>query len=74
MAVRVADTLKQQNDLTSFPVAYAEGIWVNTASSGEPSYKTLQELYATNALGGTGSSTYELSFDEASAELTIAFN
>lgn len=70
MAVRVADTLKQQNDLTSFPVAYAEGIWVNTASSGEPSYKTLQELYATNAL----SSTYELSFDDSSSELTITFN
>lgn len=71
MAVRVADTLKQQNDLTSFPVAYAEGIWVNTASSGEPSYKTLQELYALGELAG---STYELSFDEASSELTITFN
>ena len=73
MAVRVADTLKQQNDLTSFPVAYAEGIWVNTAKSGEPSYKTLQELYALGSLAG-GSGGYELSFDESSSELTIAFN
>lgn len=71
MAVRIADTLKQQNDLTSFPIAYADGIWV---SVGDEEFKTLQELYAQGALGGGDGADLSQYFtkDEIAQEITKA--
>lgn len=55
MAVRVADSLKQQNDLKSFPVAYSEDIWLDqNKGKGDADYKDLQTLYNENKLGGSG--------------------
>ena len=55
MAVRVADTLKQQNDLKTFPVAFSEDIWIDqNKGEGDANYKDLQTLYNEGALGGSG--------------------
>lgn len=55
MAVRVADSLKQQNDLKTFPVAYSEDIWIDkNKGEGDADYKDLQTLYNEGALGGSG--------------------
>ena len=55
MAVRVADTLKQQNDLKTFPVAFSEDIWIDqNKGAGDANYKDLQTLYNEGALGGSG--------------------
>ena len=55
MAVRIADSLKQQNDLKTFPVAYSEDIWIDkNKGEGEKDYADLQELYNEGALGGSG--------------------
>lgn len=55
MAVRVADTVKAQNDLKSFPVAYSEDIWLDqNKGKGDADYKDLQTLYNENKLGGSG--------------------
>lgn len=60
MAVRVADSLKQQNDLKTFPVAYSEDIWIDkNKGEGEKDYADLQELYNEGALGGSGLPTPE---------------
>lgn len=54
MAVRIADTLKQQNNLTTFPVAYGEDIWLDeNKGSGTANYDTLQNLYNDGKLGGS---------------------
>lgn len=54
MAVRIADTLKQQNNLTTFPVAYGEDIWLDeNKGSGTADYDTLQNLYNDGKLGGS---------------------
>ena len=55
MAVRVADTLKQQNDLKTFPVAFSEDIWIDqNKGEGDANYKDLQTLYNEGTLGGSG--------------------
>lgn len=55
MATRVADTLKQQNDLKTFPVAYSEDIWIDqNKGEGTADYKDLQTLYNEGSLGGSG--------------------
>lgn len=55
MAVRVADSLKQQNDLKTFPVAYSEDIWLDeNKGEGDANFKDLQTLYNENKLGGSG--------------------
>lgn len=52
--VRISDTLKQQNNLTSFPVAYAEDLWINRDTSGETEdYTTIQNAYNNGELGGS---------------------
>lgn len=54
MAVIIADTLKQQNNLTTFPVAYGEDIWLDeNKGSGTANYDTLQNLYNDGKLGGS---------------------
>lgn len=54
MAVRIADTLKQQNNLTTFPVAYGEDIWLDeNKGSGTANYDSLQNLYNDGKLGGS---------------------
>lgn len=54
MAVRIADTLKQQNNLTTFPVAYGEDIWLDeNKGSGTADYDSLQNLYNDGKLGGS---------------------
>lgn len=54
MAVIIADTLKQQNNLTTFPVAYGEDIWLDeNKGSGTADYDTLQNLYNDGKLGGS---------------------
>lgn len=54
MAVRIADTLKQQNNLTTFPVAYGEDIWLDeNKGSGTANYNSLQNLYNDGKLGGS---------------------
>lgn len=56
MPVRVADSLKQQNDLDSFPVAYGLDIWLDKNKSlGTPNYKSIQKMYEDGELGGGGS-------------------
>ena len=53
MAVRIADSLKQQNDLTSFPVAYGSDLWLDkNKGSGTPNYASIQTLYNNGELGG----------------------
>lgn len=53
MAVRIADTLKQQNNLTTFPVAYGEDIWLDkNKGSGTKNYSNLQEMFNNDELGG----------------------
>ena len=55
MAVRIADTLKQQNDLKTFPVAFSEDIWIDkNKGEGTADYKDLQALYNEGSLGGSG--------------------
>ena len=55
MAVRVADSLKQQNDLKTFPVAYSEDIWLDeNKGEGDANFKDLQTLFNENKLGGSG--------------------
>ena len=55
MAVRIADTLKQQNDLKTFPVAFSEDIWIDkNKGEGTADYKDLQTLYNEGSLGGSG--------------------
>ena len=57
MAVRIADSLKQQNDLDTFPVAYGDGIWLDKNKGEDPAnYKSLQAMYNDDELGGGGSS------------------
>lgn len=54
MAVIIADTLKQQNNLTTFPVAYGEDIWLDeNKGSGTANYDSLQNLYNDGKLGGS---------------------
>jgi len=51
--VRVSDTIKQQNDLTSFPVAYGSDLWLDkNKGSGTPDYASIQALYNNGELGG----------------------
>lgn len=55
MAVRVADSLKQQNDLKTFPIAYGEDLWLDkNKGSGEKDYSDIQTLYNNGELGGSG--------------------
>ena len=55
--VRISDTLKQQNDLTSFPVAFSDSIWLNKDKSGATEdYSDLQTMYNNDELGNGGSS------------------
>lgn len=57
MAVRISDSLKQQNDLTSFPVAYGSDIWLDkNKGSGTPNYDSIQNMLNNDELGGGGSS------------------
>lgn len=54
--VRISDTLKQQNDLTSFPVAFGDSIWLNKDKSGATEdYSDLQTMYNNDELGNGGS-------------------
>lgn len=54
--VRISDTLKQQNDLTSFPVAFGDSIWLNKDKSGATEdYSDLQTMYNNDELGNDGS-------------------
>ena len=51
--VRISDTMKQQNDLTTFPVAYAADLWLDkNKGSGTPNYASIQTLYNNGELGG----------------------
>ena len=53
MAVRIADSLKQQNNLTTFPVAYGADLWLDkNKGEGTPSYDSIQNLYNNGQLGG----------------------
>ena len=55
--VRISDTLKQQNDLTSFPVAFGDSIWLNKDKNGATEdYSDLQTMYNNDLLGSGGSS------------------
>ena len=68
MPVRIADSMKQQNDLDTFPVAYGADIWLDkNKSSGTPDYATLQSMYNTGDLGGGGSDIEVTSMPDASA-------
>lgn len=54
MAVRIADSLKQQNNLTTFPVAYGADLWLDKNKGvGTPSYDSIQNLYNNGQLGGS---------------------
>lgn len=54
MAVRIADSLKQQNNLTTFPVAYGADLWLDKNKGvGTPSYDSIQTLYNNGQLGGS---------------------
>ena len=54
MAVRIADSLKQQNNLTTFPVAYGADLWLDkNKGEGTPSYDSIQNLYNNGQLGGS---------------------
>lgn len=54
MAVRVADSIKQQNDLDTFPVAYGADIWLDkNKGSGTEDFASIQALYNAGALGGS---------------------
>lgn len=53
MPVRIADYLKQQNNLTSFPIAYGDSIWLNKDKTGATeNYSDLQSMYNSDELGG----------------------
>lgn len=68
MAVRIADSLKQQNDLTSFPVAYGSDLWLDKNKGvGTEDYDTIQNLFNSGELGGGGSVQVE-TMPAASAE------
>ena len=57
MAVRVADSIKQTNNLKTFPVAYSEDIWIDkNKGSGTPNYDSIQTMYNNDELGNGGSS------------------
>ena len=57
MPVRIADSMKQMNDLNSFPVAYGEDIWLDkNKGSGTPNYDSIQNMYNNSELGDGGSS------------------
>lgn len=67
--VRISDTLKQQNDLTSFPVAYSDGIWLDKNKGvGTADYSDLQTMYNSGELGGGGQSIQIDELPLASAE------
>lgn len=69
MPVRIADSMKQMNDLTSFPVAYGEGIWLNKDKTGATeNYSDLQTMYNNDELGNGGSSIQVDTMPIASAE------
>ena len=69
MAVRIADSLKQQNDLTSFPVAYGSDIWLDkNKGSGTPNYDSIQNMLNNDELGGGGSSIQVEELSIASSE------
>lgn len=52
--VRVSDTLKQQNNLDTFPVAYGADIWLDkNKGSGTEDFASIQALYNAGALGGS---------------------
>lgn len=54
--VRISDTIKQQNDLTSFPVAYGSDLWLDKNKGvGTEDYDTIQNLFNSGELGGGGS-------------------
>lgn len=53
MPVRVADELKQMNDLTNFPVARAGVLWIDKAKGQEPAdWVDMQTLYNEGGFGG----------------------
>ena len=57
MPVRIADSMKQMNDLNSFPVAYGEDIWLDkNKGSGTPNYDSIQNMLNNDELGVGGSS------------------
>ena len=57
MPVRIADSMKQMNNLNSFPVAYGEDIWLDkNKGSGTPNYDSIQTMYNNDLLGSGGSS------------------
>ena len=57
MPVRIADSMKQMNDLNSFPVAYGEDIWLDkNKGSGTPNYDSIQNMYNNSELGDGSSS------------------
>lgn len=61
MPVRIADSMKQQNDLDTFPVAYGADIWLDKNKGEDPAnYKSLQAMYNDDELGGGGSIQLEI--------------
>lgn len=57
MPVRIADSMKQMNDLSSFPVAYGADIWLDkNKGSGTANYDSIQNMLNNDELGG-GSTT-----------------
>jgi len=53
MPVRIADSMKQMNDLNSFPVAYGSDIWLDkNKGSGTPNYDSIQNMLNNDELGG----------------------
>lgn len=69
MPVRIADSMKQQNDLDTFPVAYGADIWLDKNKGEDPAnYKSLQAMYNDDELGGGGSSIQVETMPAASAE------
>ena len=56
MPVRIADYMRQQNDLDTFPVAYGKDIWLDkNKGSGTPNYASIQSMLDNDELGGGGS-------------------
>ena len=69
MPVRIADSMKQQNDLDTFPVAYGADIWLDkNKGSGTANYSSLQAMFNNDELGGGGSSIQVETMPAASAE------
>ena len=69
MPVRIADSMKQQNDLDTFPVAYGADIWLDKNKGEDPAnYKSLQAMYNDDELGGGGSSIQVETMPAASDE------